>query len=358
MSTSIGIIKRFVEFLTNADVSGGEEGKAVDTALQQFRIDGSAALISQYREDISMSSSYDNFYKQYCGINRNNSDIGAITGSDAGGSTTKTLESIIPESSVAVELTNAEYNSFTKNGLTVNITYDEPDTIGSAFDFDVSNYIDKQKLVVKNLYNWWIPEALDLIDESLGINFYDGRTDARMDLIFSYDTTDTNLLYWTQRTSGDTNRFNLTINMRYFTNLTSNDKNGTLDSGDYFDVTFLESLTKMVLNANIKNYNYYNGMGGGYYSYIAQGLWKIVRGYDDQMSYSPDQETYAQLRYLAKQYSDGDPSDIIYVHNKNTLTGNSGDDTFIVTSNTTVATLNGNGGTDTISFQEGQLERK
>ena len=109
------------------------------------------------------------------GVRRNNEDTGAITGSDAGGTTTKTAKSIIPEATTAVNLTNDQYNSFTRNGLTFNITYHRPDEVGSQYNREVENYVDEQKRVVKAMYNWWVPESLALIQESLGVNFSDGR---------------------------------------------------------------------------------------------------------------------------------------------------------------------------------------
>lgn len=57
-------------------------------------------------------------------LNFNNEDTGAITGSDAGGSVTKTLSSIIPENGTARDLSDSEYSSFNIKGLNVNITYD------------------------------------------------------------------------------------------------------------------------------------------------------------------------------------------------------------------------------------------
>ena len=41
--------------------------------------------------------------------------------------------------------------------------------IASKFNYSSATYLAKQKLVTRALYNWWIPEALDLINQSLGV---------------------------------------------------------------------------------------------------------------------------------------------------------------------------------------------
>lgn len=61
--------------------------------------------------------------------------------------------------------------------------------MGEEFGYSAKTYLDKQKLVTRALYNWWIPEALDLINESLGINFTDGRAALnKINIKFSDDT--------------------------------------------------------------------------------------------------------------------------------------------------------------------------
>ena len=55
------------------------------------------AAINQMIIDCQNAGSASNFLTNYCGINLNNSDTGAITGSDAGGSTTKNKYDIVPD---------------------------------------------------------------------------------------------------------------------------------------------------------------------------------------------------------------------------------------------------------------------
>ena len=125
MSTPIGVIKKFVKTLVETKKTGTD---AVDEALKAVGAVRYDVFKSKYNAAQSGLSNQD-FCEQVCGIRINNKDTGAITGSDAGGKTTKTAESIVPETAKAVSLTNAQYKSFTKNGLTVNVEYDiEPPT--------------------------------------------------------------------------------------------------------------------------------------------------------------------------------------------------------------------------------------
>lgn len=351
MSTPVGTIKRFVEALTTTSNTGET---AVNDALKQFGISNYSALKNSFSTDRSAASSDTNFLEQNCGVRLGNTDTGAITGSDAGGSTTKTAESIIPESAPAVELTAAQYNSFTRNGLTVNITYDEPATVGSDYDYEVSNYIDKQKLVVKNLYNWWIPEALDLIQESLGINFTDGRAGTNtINISFDDSSYNTYLSYSTTYDLGKASSINMTIYTYGLANLTEDDPNGEWRSGSYFDRALLENLTEIALRANIA---YFEEIPNG----IRHGLENIVGGYDENVGsfssmvrlFDPDREvdtSYVFMRHLAKNYSDGSASDLIHVHSNNIYAGNEGNDTFSVASGTNGATICTAGGLDTIN---------
>ena len=350
---------------------------AANEALKSIGITNYQTLLNAFNTDrydmAGGNTSYvQDFLEQKCGIRVNNTDTGAITGSDAGGKTSKTAESIIPESSSAKTPTTAQYDSFTTNGLTVNITYDEPDNVGSEYDYEVSNYIEKQKLIVKKLYNWWIPEALNLINESLGINFTDGRANTNtLDIKFSsgYKPVSYEVTY----DSGLASKMTITIGTEYLFALTDSDKNGTLSNGvyiegldtpyfsyyerfgfttKYFDRVLLTALTHLTLESNISHFS-------SLPFYLRQGLVGIVNGFDDsdveKTSYivdyndeDPYLSSYALMRYLAKQYTDGKASDTIYIHNKDNTTGNSGNDTWIVTSNTKNATINTGGGKDTI----------
>ncbi|MBQ6005902.1 MAG: hypothetical protein IJT57_04765, partial [Selenomonadaceae bacterium] len=143
MSTPIEVLKKFVNVLVTTSKQGTE---AADEAFKSVGAGTYSAFKSAFSAAQKGYSNQD-FLEQVCGIRLNNKDTGAITGSDAGYSrTAKTAESIVPETAAAVELTDAQYNSFTKNGLTVNVTYNTTTSPGSNFNYDSETYLEKQKL--------------------------------------------------------------------------------------------------------------------------------------------------------------------------------------------------------------------
>ncbi len=339
MSTPVGIIKKFVKTLVETKKTGEE---AVNEALAAVGVHGEyndyGEYGSYYRfrqefEDAQSNYSNQDFLEQVCGVRINNKDTGAITGSDAGGKTTKTAESIIPESSKATKLTNAQYNSFTKNGLKVNVTYSNNYRYdGSSFNNNMDKYLEKQRLVVRALYNWWIPESLDLINESLGINLTDGRSSINeINLVFvvddynwHYDEVEVSFDYDLGLASSAT----LSINAGYIFNITENDLNGEIPTSkgiyssgtSYLDRLILQAMTEIVLKANIP---YFYELPDD----ISGGLCGIVGGYDDASTNYNSFTTgdyaapgYARLRYLAKNYSDGMPDGVSYNTKKTILT--------------------------------------
>ena len=382
MSTQVGIIKQLVEGLTTTSKTGEN---AVNEALKSIGIKNYTLLVNNFKNDLysgvpsyssesARSSAVKTALEQYCGIRLSNTDTGAITGSDADGKSTKTAESVIPESTKAKTLSESEYNSFTKDGLTFNVTYDESSNYNSKyFDYDLDTYLEKQRLIVGKLYNWWVPESLALINESLGVNFYDGRASTNtINLKF------TNIDNWSYADfirisidddAGRASNITWTINMAYLNKITAADKNGTIDhdnfSGsiqinntsisanwtNYFDRVVVQILAEMALKANISSYD-------DLPANVKLGLPRLVGGYDETMDdiiddkYMSSNYTssygYAVMRYLVKQTADGKANDTIYIHNKDNTTGNSGNDTWIVTSKTKNATINTGGGKDTI----------
>ena len=315
MATPVELIKNFVDALTKTTKTGTD---AVNEALTAVGITGDySSLLEEF--DSKGSILEQNFLEQVCGVRLNNSDTGAITGSDAGGSTTKTAESIVPENGTATELTDSEYNSFTKNGLTVNVTYNE-DYVG-----DTKLDVDKQKLVTRALYNWWVPESLDIINESLGLNFTDGRANLNeINVKFSADpgTFSTGLKLDIDYDLGRASNVTLTFGYDLVNALTAADKNGTLAYGgqvgtsSFWSAVFATNLDQLVLQALAEvalraNVSYVNDLPQP----IARGLAEIVGGYDGGMtslsfvtSQEADKFGYALVRYLAKNYSTDDTS--------------------------------------------------
>ena len=310
------VILQLVESLASTQKTGDD---AMDEALKQFGYTSFQALKNRlyndryhfsYNGSWSSTSTGEKFLMDYCGIRLNNNDVGAITGSDAGGSTEKTTASILPESTAAAKLTTAQYKSFTKNGLKVNITY--ADTYNSYIFDDDASFLKKQKLIVRNLYSWWIGDALKLINDSLGINFTDGRASIKeLNVVFedSYSSEAVRLSALTDM--GRASKLTLTINMRNYAKLKAGDKYGASDdkSAVYLDRQITDALTEAALAANI---NYFYDLP----SYVQTGLIGLVAGLDDRSKsqisnnasyysnfYNLDGQAdgYILLRYLARQ---------------------------------------------------------
>ncbi|MBR1858594.1 MAG: hypothetical protein IJ797_03775, partial [Selenomonadaceae bacterium] len=380
MASQADVIKKFVQGLTTATKTGEE---AVNSALKTIGITNYKTLTDDYRKlgwTEYGSDRNQNILEQSCGVRVNNKDTGAITGSDAGGSTTKTSESIIAESSTAQALTEAEYNSFTKKGLTVNVTYDDSGYDNSNFDYDLDTYLDKQKLVIRNLYNWWIPEALDLINDSLGVNFTDGRANTNeINIKFTNDTWSYSdfLKIEVDTDMGYASNITWTINMAYLSNITEDDKNGkinedmhggiyvnkdSVESGngisDYFDRVVARELANMTLRANI---SYYDDLPNP----IKLGLPRLVDGYDENINYTSlyscyytsiygnNLQGYTLLRYLAKQYvSEIDDTTSGGSSSTDTTSGGGSSDT-VVSGGSGTATQTGGSGADSGKDDDG-----
>ena len=114
MKTQQDVIKMFMESLDKTNSSGVTALNEAIKYCSGSKYTTIQAVVNQMISDCNSNSS-STFLKDYCGINLNNSDTGAITGSDAGGSVVKTAESIVPETANFVAYTG---KSFTTNGLT------------------------------------------------------------------------------------------------------------------------------------------------------------------------------------------------------------------------------------------------
>ena len=166
---------------------------------------------------------------------------------------------------------------------------------------------------------------------------------------------------------GYASKATLEINADQLDKITKSNLDGTLPfkgfiEGGLFDNNFpkftakeldrliLQAMAEITLKANVP---YVTKLPAE----ISNGLVEIVGGYDScsRGGYSDfledgwsDAHGYALMRYLAKNYSDGKAKDTIYIHNKDSATGNKGADTFIVTAKTKAATINTGGGNDKI----------
>ena len=227
-----------------------------------------------YRRDKSIWNSYSTAN----GLT-GNYDTGAITGSDAGGSTVKTKTSIVPETLAA---DGTVTSTFTREGLTVKLlgtsTNSSPDNITTK---TYSQLTDDQKTIVNGLYKWWIAEGLKLNEESYGIGFNSSTANVKEIGLYFYSASDNTLaaVQYAQRDGdGAINKLYLKINMKYFSGIAADNVDGeSTDSNisQLLDRTLAHELTHAIMEANI---NYFKALP----QFIVEGTAELTHGIDDE----------------------------------------------------------------------------
>ena len=186
------------------------------------------------------------FLKNYCGIQLNNksgftssgavafysnvcttnTDTGAITGSDAGGGTTKTAATVVPEGTSKtfsiddLQIDDDGYLYFETNGLKVRIVGERSgDTVtqitAANFSEIASNESTKyQAVIIAALYKWWVEQSLQLNEDSYNIGFTtDGVTVKQIDVYFEYKNSST-LAY-----VRSTDPLQIAVNMKFYNSM-------------------------------------------------------------------------------------------------------------------------------------------
>ena len=106
------VMQRFMKSLDTTTKSGEAAlDEAIDYATKNSNRHFStiAQALAAMKDDIATTNDAEKFLLEKCGIDLSNTDVGAITGLDAGGSKVKTAESIVPESGSLLNFTG---NSF------------------------------------------------------------------------------------------------------------------------------------------------------------------------------------------------------------------------------------------------------
>ena len=308
--------------MKSLDMTNASGKKALDAAVK-YATNGYfaniTAAINQMVADCKNLSA-DNFLLQKCGINLSNTDVGAITGYDAGGSTIKTKASVVPESGKLDTTFNA--TSFETNGLTFKLTK--------------SNLTSNEAYMWRALKTWWGKEGLNLIEKSFGYSFNDSDALAKeIYVVFKNESSRSYLAYMNFQKNNGEYKLTLNINKTHFKSFASTDVNGisTSYSSYYLDRTIAHEFTHAVMMAKVNNYD-------DLPTFITEGLAELTRGIDDLRSnyiktlaadYTKLQKYlnvkspltganayaagYIFLRYLAKQgsenYSTADVSDFV-----------------------------------------------
>ena len=338
MATAQSVIKDFMQSLDNTNQ---KSTNALDNAVKSVsKFSSWSELKETMLSDISAyNGNYTGFLNDMCGIILDNDDTGAITGSDAGGGSTKNAESIVPESGSWNYPTS---NSFTIQGLTVKVP-------------DKSSLTESQQFIVGGLYSWWINSSLTLINDSFGMNFLESGTSVKeINLIF-YDGTSGSMAAVEYDDGQKSTKLNLKINNYYYSNIDTSDPNGVGNSSalTYLDRTIAHEMVHAVMAANV---DYFNSLP----TVFKEGVAELVHGIDDKRyknivdvaKSSSTMQTalsgssgnsyaagYILLRYLAKQAAAGrSPETKISVSDTSTASTTTTTSTTTKTSSTTKTT--------------------
>lgn len=363
MATQQEVIQTFMKALDIHTIkrSNFSSDKEFTTNVLDFAVKACSSFgsmqkaINQMLADQKKAGNADTFLKKYCGINLANTDTGAITGKDAGGSKVKTAESIVPESG---SLKTCTKNYFTTNGVTFTL------------EKNLSKLNEDEKFIWNALYTWWTKESLNLIKESYGYSFSDSDATVKNIPVKFINDSSTTWIAWTSWSDmeppyGETEELSLTVNMYAFGNIDKTNFNGKGGGTKfYLDRTLAHEFTHALINAKI------------YYSYklptfVEEGLCELAHGIDDErandISYlaknpnvlkkwldlsssnnsggkSTDysyEAGYIFFRYLAKQAANGGA----YAYNK-AVSGTSGKDS--INNFFSGSTIQAVGGNDTI----------
>ena len=349
--TQQDVIKTFIASLKNTSYTNVTS--ALNEAVTKCSDFSSMQdAINNFISDCRNASDADTFLEKYCGIRLNNTDTGAITGWDAGGTSVKDAESVVPESGSAYYPSGT---TITKRGFTL--------TIPSS-----SSLTSQQQLVVQGLNSWWLEEALKVVEETYGYNFTDGTAPFNSaELKFS--TSGANASFacppYYINSSGrrvyQSSGAELTINMSKVSEFDSSDK-----SGGGLDRTITHEFTHAIQFANVNI-----ELPG----FLTEGIAELPIGADDtreeQMrtlianpdtlaqyvnidyDVTTDLYTYAAgymfLRYLAKQAADSYIPPVDTIPADPTVPSGTDDTMSGGTDTTSGGTDTTSGGTDTTS---------
>ncbi len=226
-STPQQVIKDFMSSLNGTKLAGVA---ALDEAVSESSsasFSSKAELVQQFMSDLANSSSYADFLETYCDINLTNADTGAITGSDAGGGSTKTAESIVPESHAVSTWGDPTPGDTTKiAGVTIHWPTD------GVINGTLGGLSDEEKFILRGLNSDWTQTCADLIEESFGLSFTEDGTSENfkdMYVVFEYNTTNGRLAAQGVHTNSVTHAvdgLSLIVNINYYGNIDTTDENG------------------------------------------------------------------------------------------------------------------------------------
>ena len=284
MATQKEVIKTFMKALeTHTLTKKSNETdvafttRIIDAAIKACsKFSGVQAVIDQMLADCKNANNTTTFLKNYCGIDLSNNDTGAITGSDTGGTTTKTAQSIVPETLAVADWTIPKSGSSTTIiGLKVN--WPTAGVNGKTFTA-------AEKHVLKGLNSEWIKQTLKLAKDSYGIDFNtSGATVKTLNVKFENSSTNgRNAAIQSTDSDGDgkTDALTLIVNMYYYGDIDTTSKDGAIKSSSRYSYsTWLDRVLahEFIHAIMATNVNYYRYLP----SFVKEGLAELVHGIDD-----------------------------------------------------------------------------
>ena len=276
-------------------------------------------LVQKFMDDLANSSSADDFLQTYCDIILSNTDTGAITGSDAGGGSTKTAESIVPEHGFPVTSHGVPTGTTTINGLNVN---------WPSYGVNGTSLSSAEEHILKALNSDWIEQAVQLVSDSYNIDFnQSGTTVNTINVVFENQNNGTLAYVSSTSLGGRTVSLDLVVNMYYYSDIDPSSEDGdvlptsSISGVTYLDRTIAHEFTHAIMAANIDYF-------GELPLYVIEGTAELTHGIDDERAYTinrllttdtgtlqsvlssggsqsdgevPYAAGYMLLRYLAKQ---------------------------------------------------------
>lgn len=269
------IIKKFTTALADTPAYGrGMLNKAVraSTSFDSWQ-DVIDAMITDVR---AYDGDSDGFLRDKCGIILDNEDTGAISGKDAGGDTVKTAESIVPETG---EHSLPPKSTVEINGLTVHYP-------------DIFIMPKRHRNIISMLNTWWIPNSLELIKESYGIDFINSNPSVKELTVQFVSNQENTLAHVDYETSYEdeiykVSSLTLSINTDYYDEISTTDPNGVSPNTEiYMDRAIAHEMTHAVMAATTDNFAFLPG------SYFLEGMAELIHGIDDIRG--------SDIEYLAK----------------------------------------------------------
>ena len=283
--TEQDVIKSFNATLSQATkrISSNNPVSAVSLAQDEAvrvasngKFSDTSSVIVSLLKDARSAKSADEFLREKCGIDYNDSDTGSATGSDMGNFLVKNAETIVKEKSAPDTWTKPANNIATLNGGLKLIL---PSVGANGYSLTA-----QEDFIERALSSSWGNEALNLVTATTGQDFSGDASVKQMTVVFQsseYDssipaTLDNAFAWVVSSTSyGNTVDLKLIVNMKRYKNISMTNENGYDSPGSqYLDRVISHESVHAVMAVNNK-YNIYID------DFVREGMADIVVGIKD-----------------------------------------------------------------------------